>query len=259
MFAGPEDDPAFPGDSWKSVAGMLLRVAAIAGCLGALVVMLALSFVSDVDDHMTVVKRATCVDNLRAISLALMQYASAQGRLPPACTVDAKGRRLHSWRTLILPYLPPREEMAELYASIDLSKPWDDPANRRAAASMPDAFRCPSAAGPKDLTTYLASAGPSAFLIPGKPRNLLEITDPRDATLAVIEAGREDAVPWMSPKDADEALILRLSPDSSLIHPGGMPAAMVDGSVRFLKATLPAAARRALISVDGDDSIIAPE
>lgn len=47
--------------------------------------------------------RAMCVNNLRQIALALHNYEQVCKCLPPAYTVDASGRPLHSWRTLILP------------------------------------------------------------------------------------------------------------------------------------------------------------
>ena len=67
-------------------------------------------------------------NNLKQIALALLNYEQAHHALPPAYTVDAQGRPLHSWRTLILPYL----DQESLYQTIDLSKPWNDPANAKA-------------------------------------------------------------------------------------------------------------------------------
>ena len=82
--------------------------------------------------------------------------------LPPAYTVDAKGRPLHSWRTLILPYL----EQEPLYQTIDLSKPWNDPANAKALETSLPVFRCPEAVGPQNTTTYLAIVAPNGCFIP---------------------------------------------------------------------------------------------
>ena len=70
-------------------------------------------------------RRMQCSNNLKQIALALHNYHSAYGTLPPAYTIDVDGNRLHSWRTLILPYM----EQDALYQQIDFSKPWDDPAN----------------------------------------------------------------------------------------------------------------------------------
>jgi prepilin-type processing-associated H-X9-DG protein len=165
--------------------------------------------------------------------------------------VDAQGRPLHSWRTLILPYL----EQEPLYRTIDLSKPWNDPANARALGTEVHAFRCPNATGPGNTTSYLGIVGPENFWVRGKSRRLAEITDGTSATLMVIEADDEHAVPWMAPTDAEESVFLRFGPDTKLHHPGGMNAGFVDGSVHFLKAAIPAQVRRALITVSGGESL----
>src|SRR5262249_51846003 len=97
-------------------------------------------------------RRSQCVYNLKQIGLALYHYEQAHKALPPAYTVDESGRPLHSWRTLILPYL----EQESLYQTIDLAKPWNDPANAKALKTIPSVFRCPEMAGPQNTTTYLA-------------------------------------------------------------------------------------------------------
>jgi prepilin-type processing-associated H-X9-DG protein len=194
--------------------------------------------------------RAQCVNNLKQIALALHTYEKAYGALPPAYTVDAQGRPLHSWRTLILPYL----EQKSLYAAIDLSKPWNDPVNAKALnTSVPD-FRCPSSREPVNTTTYLAIVADNACLLPTKPRRLAEITDGLSSTLMVIEAGEENAVPWMAPTDAAESLVLNLgAPNSKLHHPGGMNASFVDGSVHFIKGNTKPDVLRALFSISGGE------
>jgi hypothetical protein len=59
----------------------------------------------------------------------------------------------------------------------------------------------------------------------------------------------------MAPTDADESLFLAISPTSKLAHTGGVQAAIADGSVRFLNASLSAEIRRALISIDGNEKL----
>lgn len=201
-------------------------------------------------------RRAQCTNNLKQILLALHNYASEHGGFPPAYTIDANGRPLHSWRTLILPYL----EQKTLYDSIDLAKPWDDPANAKAAQAAVHVYACPSAGAASNTTTYLANAGPNGGLAPGKIRPLAEITDDPDWTLLVIDAAEEQAVPWMAPVDAGPPLVLGFGPDSDLHHPGGTNAGFVSGQVLFLKATTSAETRRALMSIDGgDDAVVRAE
>jgi prepilin-type processing-associated H-X9-DG protein len=193
--------------------------------------------------------RAQCVNNLKQIGLALHNYNQEHNSLPPAYTVDAKGRPLHSWRTLILPYL----DEARVYRSIDLTKPWNDPANAKARETAVAIFHCPKSAGPANTTTYLAATAPNGCFMPTEPRSLADITDAHESTMMVIEGSEESAVPWMAPFDASESSIMGLGPAGQLHHPGGTQACFVDGSVRFLKATISADVLRALISISGND------
>lgn len=197
-------------------------------------------------------KRAQCQNNLRNIMLALRSYAEDHGALPPAYTVDADGRPLHSWRTLILPYL----DQEDLYRTIDLSKPWNDPANAQAFETSIPIYRCHSVSDePSNKTIYRASAGPHAYLRLTEPRPTATITDGEASTLAVIEVEGRNAVPWMTPEDADEAMILGLDSGPSLQHPGGVNAGYADGSIRFLGTYVTPQVRRVLISVDGGETV----
>jgi len=225
----------------------LLTVLTVLG-IGAILVALMLP---NVRRARPAARRSQCKNNLKQIGLALHNYAQAYGALPPAYTIDGYGKPLHSWRTLILPYLDQRD----LYEKIDLSKAWDDPVNAEACnRALPD-FHCPSDAGPPNHTTYLACVASDGCFRPAEPRLLSEITDGLSNTLMVIEVPSDRAVPWMSPNDADGALILGISANSTLDHTGGTQAAFCDGSVRFLSADMPVAKRRAVISIAGGEPV----
>ena len=199
----------------------------------AIVVVLIALMLPAVRTSREAARRSQCTNNLKQIALALRDYEDRYGALPPAYTVDAKGRRLHSWRTLILPFL----EQKALYETIDLSKAWDDPVNAKARETVVSGFHCPSEQdGPGNVTTYLAVVGEDACFWGREPRKLGEITDGLSDTMMVIEAGEESAVPWMKPVDADEALVVGLGAESRLSHAGGVNACFVDGSVRFLRS-----------------------
>lgn len=203
--------------------------------------------------------RSQCGSNLKQIMLALHSYAQGYGAFPPAYTVDARGRALHSWRTLILPWLG--EE--DLYRSIDLSKPWDDPANKKARESAVPVYQCPEQGGALGWTTsYLACVGPHAFLLSTEPRPLRTISDHMASTIAVIEklphgGFRHNSSPWtwMAPVDADESLVIELGPDVKALVEGKVNAAFVDGQVRALKAPIDPQFHAALRSVDGGETI----
>ncbi len=193
--------------------------------------------------------RNQCTNNLKQIAIALQTYADHYGSLPPAYTTDADGKPLHSWRTLILPYL----EEQPLYEQIDLAKAWDDPANAEAFKKDVYVFQCPASSQRDNRTTYLAVIAPNGCFGGSRPRKISEITDRHSKTLMVIEADQEHAVPWMKPVDADEPLVLSIGSSSKLAHAGGVGAVFADGSVHFLPDDTPAAARRALITIAGDD------
>ncbi len=242
------NDPEFNGIVPKPSPGRRFKLIEILVALGIIALLVAL-LLPAVRSARPAAYRSQCVNNLKQIALALHNYEQEHKALPPAYTVDAKGRPLHSWRTLILPYL----EQEPLYRTIDLSKPWNDPANAKALETVLPVFRCPVMADPSNTTTYLAIAAPNGCFIPKEPRRLAEITDAHGWTLMVIEAGEENAVPWMAPVDADESLVMSLGPTTKFPHAGGTNACCVDGFVRFLKADTPAKVRRALISISGND------
>ena len=248
MSANFGNDPEFHDPIPKPGAGRKLRIAEILLVLGILVVLIGLLLPAHRSAR-PAAWRSQCTHNMKLIGLALSNYEQVYGFLPPAYTVDTEGRPLHSWRTLILPYL----EYESLYLSIDLSKPWNDPTNAQALETSLPVFHCPDGVGRQNTTTYLAISAPNGCFHSNKPRRLAEITDGRASTVMVIEAGEENAVPWMAPVDADEALVIGLGPSSKLHHAGGVNACFVDGSVRFLKAQMPAKARRAIISISGND------
>ena len=99
----------------------LLHLLAVVGILGLLIAF----FFPATRCNWPAARRMQCMNNLKQIALALHNYSSDYNALPPAYTVDVDGKPLHSWRTLILPYL----EQQALYETIDMTKPWNDPAS----------------------------------------------------------------------------------------------------------------------------------
>ena len=196
-------------------------------------------------------RRTQCKNNLKQIALALLNYESIHHALPPAYTVDGAGKPLHSWRTLILPYL----DEQGLYGRIDLSKPWNDPANSEAFKTVPHVFRCPSVALPSGFTSYLGIVGTNACFHPTAPRAFSEMTDGTGNTLMVFEVAQEHAVHWMAPQDASEEMAMNFGNDGKLTHTGGTQAAFADGHVQFLSENLNTEIRRALISIAGNERI----
>jgi type II secretory pathway pseudopilin PulG len=197
-------------------------------------------------------RRTQCMNNLRNIALALQNYHSTYSSLPAAMTTNEQGQPLHSWRTAILPFVDQRS----LHESIDLTKPWDDPANARAASTSLEVFRCPSLEGPAELTSYMALVGPNACLLPTGYRQLKEITDYHSATLMVVDASAGDAVPWMSPQDRGAEFMTSIGSETQMQHAGSVfTAAFADSHVKTLTVNLSDEIRQALITIDGGETI----
>jgi len=251
MTANPYESPetvGTPPERKTNLPKLLLRLLVLVGVLGLLV---ALLLPLSRGGAREASRRVACSNNLRQIALALQNYESTYHCLPPAYTVDAAGKPLHSWRTLILPYI----ENKKLYDQIDLSKPWDDPANRAAYETSLPFYRCPSGHVARSQTTYLAVVASGGCFQGSQPRTLAEIADRHDHTLMVIEVPDEHAVHWMSPHDASEELILTAADMGP--HPNGAQAVFVSGRVMFLSSNTKPAVLRALISIAGNDDDIA--
>jgi Protein of unknown function (DUF1559) len=247
------DDPYATPDDVNSAAEQAKRplftfgrVLAVVGTLLVLVLLI-------IPSHRragTVVRRTPCKNNLRNIAVALLNYHDVYESLPPAYTVASDGQPLHSWRTLILPYL----DEQRLYDSIDLSKPWDHPVNAAARETELPLFRCPSVDLPASYTTYLAVVGDDCCFRTTEPRPFSEITDGTRNTLMVFEVGSEHAVHWMAPQDADEFMVVNFANDDGLSHTSGTQVALADGSVRFLSRTTEPETLKSLTTVAGDDN-----
>ena len=196
-------------------------------------------------------RRMQCANNLKQIAIALHSYEDQYGALPPAHTVDADGKPLHSWRTLILPFM----EQTPLYEKIDLSKPWDDPANKVVFNAGVPGYACPSTLGPSTHTVYMAVAVPGGCFKPTQPRKFSEITDEHDRTVMVMEVDEKQAVHWMSPTDSIDFNSLKADSGAKLQHRHGTQAVFVDGTVHFLSVDLKPETLRALVTIDGKDVV----
>src|SRR5206468_2619679 len=107
-------------DSPQQNQRRLLKAFTLLAVLGVLALLICLMLPA-VRTARPAAYRNQCHNNLKQIALALRNYEELYHALPPAYTTDSNGNALHSWRTLILPFLGERQ----LYESIDLAKPWD--------------------------------------------------------------------------------------------------------------------------------------
>ena len=208
-------------------------------------------------------RRATCLNNLKQISLALRGYHDTYGCFPPAYIADENGRPMHSWRVLILPYL----ERRDLYEAYDFDEPWDGPNNSKLAEIL-DILRCPTATTPDTHTSYLAVVGPRTAWPDGKSSRLDDFGDGTANTLLLIES-HQHSVHWMEPRDIsfDEAVEM-LSGDVGwddrdgcieelfLCYSSvGRTAAFADAHIEWLPYGIPRKLAEALLTRSGLENI----
>lgn len=196
-------------------------------------------------------RRATCESNLSDIGDALLAYQKDHDCFPPAYTTDEDGNPLHSWRTLILPYLGHED----LFAQVDLTKPWDAPSNQAAASEVPSEYVCGTADLNPGQTTYVAVIDPQGIMpgiLPTPPRQIL---DGLSLTLIAAETDASNAVHWMSPKDINYATYLQadLDPATHASHLGGHHILLADGEVMFCVEGSPPDLKTSFITMDAAD------
>jgi len=202
-------------------------------------------------------RHTRCLNNIRNIAMALHNYASRFGTLPPAYINDAQGRPMHSWRVLILPYLD-RNDVYDMYR---FDEPWNGPSNSKLHDVIVDVFRCPQDhGGPgSNQTSYVAVVGPDTIWPGSEGVRLDDVTDGLGATLFIVEIA-DSGIHWMEPRDLQAAILpLSINPKSgkgiSSLHPGLACVALADGRVRTLNDTLKPATLSALLTIRGKEKI----
>lgn len=209
-------------------------------------------------------RRTQCMSNLRNIALAVSNYATANGgHLPPAYIADAAGRPMHSWRTLILPYLD-RPDVVAVYR---FDEPWDGPNNSKLHEVVIDVFRCPEDSGDNTSTqtSFVAIVGPETAW-PGTGSATLDTIAAGDGTAQTLLLAEVVAsgIHWMEPRDLE---LSRMAPTInprtghgiSGYHRGSANVAFVDGRVKPLSENLPAATLRALLTIKGREPLSADD
>jgi Protein of unknown function (DUF1559) len=248
MSTNPYDAPNTIGKNTNSK--LMQRLAIAAGVFAILFVGVGLFLPARRRVPASTIQRIHCQKKLQEIGLALEHYWDKNSEYPPAYTVDEQGKPLHSWRTLILPYM----DQNDLYSKIDLTKSWDDPANAEARKAQMPLFQCPSAKLPQGFTTYLAIVTPNSFLQPNKGRKFSEVTDGPANTIVVFECDDSQAVHWMSPNDANEDMLLMFAGKEVNNHPSTVKNFLFGGNnIRTLTSARSESELRGLVTVDGGE------
>ncbi|MHB1036894.1 MAG: DUF1559 family PulG-like putative transporter [Pirellulales bacterium] len=226
----------FQGPSPKR-SSLPLVVVILVAALGVLVVcggILAALLLPAVQAAREAARRAQCANNLKQISLALMNYHDANRCFPPAYIADKDGKPMHSWRVLILPYL----EQKPLYDQYKFDEPWDGPNNRRLADLMPTIYACPSSPQLPGKTDYLAVVGPGFAFEGAKPMRMSDLKQGATNVITVVDVAGS-ATNWMEPRDLNVQDLRGLAGQNLRgNHPAGANAAYADGHVSFLPEPL---------------------
>ncbi len=196
-------------------------------------------------------RRSRSVNNLKLIALAMHNYHFRSNSFPPAYSAAKDGKPLLSWRVLILPYL----EEKELFEKFHLDEPWDSPHNKALIPLMPKTYACPAAApalAAEGKTTYLTPRGPGTIFPGPEGVKLQDITDGTSNTIFVVETTDEVAVTWTRPDDWEAAPEPQL-PTLFGHYPDGTNVGFADGSVRFLRATIPPRIWKLLMTRNGGE------
>lgn len=230
------------------IVAAVVAIPVLLACVGVLIGLL----LPAVQAAREAARRMECSNNMKQIALALHNYESKYQSFPPVYTTDSNGQPLHSWRTLILPFM----EQGAVYSQIDLSLPWDDPANQFLAGTAISEYSCPSAAVEPTRTTYMAVVHPAGIFSGAQGVKFSQITDGTSNTLLVVETDPSLAVPWYQPQDTDLPTVLSsmASGDSSR-HTGGFNVSMADGSVRFLTDEIDGGTLEAIVTKDQGEPV----
>ena len=222
-------------------------------------------------------RRSSCKCRLKQFGLAFHNYHEVYGTFPPAFVLGPDGRKWHSWRVLILPYLGEQR----IYAEYKFDEPWDGPNNRKLLEKMPQVFACPSrpceakpavvlaigvlacsdGPGPSaanGYTSYAAVLGKDCAFRGTKPVTIPEITDGSSLTMLIGECTRTK-IPWTKPEDIEIANHPTLGDPAGFSGPhvggNGMQFLMADGTVRFIHTKTPQATVDALFTRNGGELI----
>lgn len=224
-YENSEAAPAATGKHKAAAFGCTSVWAVVTFAVAALVAIAVVMLLPMFARSRVIGQQYQCKQNLDRLMTAMHAYNDDHGHFPPAFTTDEDGRRLHSWRTLLLPYL----DQKSLYQSIDLRKPWDDPANALARGVTLKVFVCPAAELEPGLTTYKGLVGPTAFFPDdGSTRTTDNMVTSK--TLAIVEVSPERAVHWMDPAHEDGVDFLLKRYKASDTSHFAVPGVCADGS-----------------------------
>jgi prepilin-type processing-associated H-X9-DG protein len=197
--------------------------------------------------------RAFSRGNLKQLGIALHVHHEDVGHLPSGTLRDGDGNAVHGWMTALLPCI----EQKPLFESIDLDRPWDDPANAEPMQTVVDFYRNRRIDSKHDARGYaLTHYAANVFVVSaGDPMRFEEVTDGLANTLLGGEVNG-DFVAWGDPLNfRDPSLGMNAVPHGfgAPWKGGGANMLLADGSVHWFSNDTDPAVLRALATPNGGE------
>ena len=190
-------------------------------------------------------------NSMKNLALAMHNFHDTMGAFPAQSLVDQQGKRLLSWRVMVLPYL----DQYALYQEFHLDEPWDSEHNRTLIEKMPAVFRSAGGNAKPGTTRFVAPLTKRSTMgRVGPSVRIQDITDGTSNTIWLVQVDESHAVIWTKP---DDLMIDEKDPIGSTIGPEtkGFWTSLADGSVRFLSRDIDATTLMNLFSIDGGEVI----
>lgn len=219
-------------------------------------------------------RKASCMNNLRQVGLALFAYHQSHKTLPPGCLEwRGPGRPVSmkqiAWSAMILKYL----EQQNLYEQIDFRYPFDDARNAQPASVSLGVYLCPAAVtgtpGGRGKTDYgglygqrITARGRSdnGVFIYDDAIRFEEIRDGLSKTICVAEDTRGPDAEWINGRNVFEQTGGVNDPNAwsgdneiRSEHTGGAMVLFVDGHTHLISNTIDKQTLAALITRNGRD------
>lgn len=193
-------------------------------------------------------------NSLKQIGLAMHNFYDTYKVFPPHALASKDGKKMLSWRVLILPFL----DQNQLYQQFHLDEPWDSEHNIKLVAQMPLVYAEATASeinttdGKTRLQVPLLEN--SVFGRSGGGASFREITDGTSNTVMVVQVPKDKAVIWTKPNDA---VVDPANPAAALVDPSQerFLAGFCDGSVRRVLATVSNKTLLALLTMNGGEIV----
>lgn len=240
------------GPPVKSGGGGLVLILAVLGAIAVVVVLLLVALlVPAVSSARKAAQRASSMNNLKMIGLAMHNYHDVYKTFPTNILNDDDTPRT-SWRTAILPFL----EQQPLFEMYNFNVDWDSAENMMVRQTPLQVFRSPLSTDPPRDTNYVAVTLQGASIIEdGQFHRMSEITDGTSNTIMVIEM-QNTGIEWSEPQDVTlNQLLARLAQGNVSGAGNGFNVLFADGSVQFIANEIDPNQLRALITRNGGDPV----